>query len=91
MELLDLDKELAMVAEMAERKGLEPTSFVDATNCCPDQLDWRKAMEEEYETLQKMGTWKPIEPLPGTNIVGSKWTYPRRILWAPLFARKPGL
>ena len=56
MELLDLDKELAVVAEMAERKGLEPTSFVDATNCCPDQLDWRKAMEEEYETLQKMGT-----------------------------------
>lgn len=88
---MDLDKELAVVAEMAERKGLEPTSFVDATNCCPDQLDWRKAMEEEYETLQKMGTWKPIEPLPGTNIVGSKWTYPRRILWAPLFARKPGL
>ena len=44
-----------MVTEMAESKALEPTSFID-TNCCPDWLNWRKAMEEEYKTLQKMGT-----------------------------------
>ena len=32
-------------------------------------------MEKEYKTLQKMGTWKLIKPLPSTNIVGLKWTY----------------
>ena len=49
-ELLNLDEELAMVAEMAESEALEPTLFTN-TNRCPDQLDWRKAMEEEYEML----------------------------------------
>ena len=73
-ELLDLDEELAMVAKMAESEALEPTSFTDA-NRRPDRLDWRKAMEEEYETLRKMGTWKLVKPPPGVNIVGSKWTY----------------
>ena len=32
-------------------------------------------MEEEYETLQKMGTWKLVKPPPGVNIIGSKWTH----------------
>ena len=32
-------------------------------------------MEEKYETLRKMGTWKLIKPPPSVNIVGSKWTY----------------
>ena len=73
-DLLDMDEELAMAAEMAESEALKPTSFTDVQHC-PDRVNWWKAMEEEYMTLMEMGTWRLVKLPPGANIIGSKWTY----------------
>ena len=72
-ELMDLNEEVAMVAEMAKSEALEPSSLAEA-KCHPDWSDWEYALAEELTTLHKAGTWE-IEPPPGANIVRSKWVF----------------
>ncbi|RXH78970.1 hypothetical protein DVH24_034177 [Malus domestica] len=37
--------------------------------------DWRNAMKEEFEALQKQGTWELLPPPINRNVIGSKWVY----------------
>ncbi|CAL9015395.1 unnamed protein product, partial [Prunus brigantina] len=37
--------------------------------------EWIIAMQEEISALNTRGTWTPVPPPPGVNIVGSKWIY----------------
>jgi hypothetical protein len=69
-----MDEELAMVLEMSEAEGLDPSSLADA-KCRPDWLDWEKAIHEELTVLQDAKTWVLVDPPPGANIVGSKWVF----------------
>ena len=36
---------------------------------------WCTAMQEEYDALQRQGTWSLVSPPPSKNIVGCKWVY----------------
>jgi hypothetical protein len=49
----------------------EPTTYATASK----HPQWCNAMDEEFEALQKQGTWTLV-PAPSTkNIVGCKWVY----------------
>jgi transposase InsO family protein len=49
----------------------EPTSYTNASK----HSQWCTAMDEEFQALQKQGTWSLV-PLPATkNVVGCKWVY----------------
>jgi Reverse transcriptase (RNA-dependent DNA polymerase)/gag-polypeptide of LTR copia-type/Integrase core domain/GAG-pre-integrase domain/Zinc knuckle len=69
-----MDEELAMVLEMSEAEGLDPSSLADAMRR-PDWLDWEKAIHEELTVLQDAKTWVLVDPPPGANIVSSKWVF----------------
>ena len=32
-------------------------------------------MQDEFNVLQKQGTWSLVTPLPNKNVVGCKWVY----------------
>ena len=36
---------------------------------------WCTAMQDEFDALQKQGTWSLVTPLPNKNVVGCKWLY----------------
>lgn len=36
---------------------------------------WKKAMQEEYDTLMKNETWALVPPKVGMKIIGNKWVY----------------
>jgi len=67
-------EEWAMVSEMSEAEGLDPSSLVDAKRR-PDWLDWDKAIHEELAVLKESGTWILVDAPSGANIVGSKWVF----------------
>jgi hypothetical protein len=50
---------------------VEPPSFTIASALTP----WVAAMEDEYSTLYRQGTWTLVPPAPSQNIVGCKWVY----------------
>uniref|UniRef100_A0A2N9EV01 Integrase catalytic domain-containing protein n=1 Tax=Fagus sylvatica TaxID=28930 RepID=A0A2N9EV01_FAGSY len=56
---------------MLTRSKNEPTTYATASK----HPQWCNAMDEEFEALQKQGTWTLV-PAPSTkNIVGCKWVY----------------
>jgi hypothetical protein len=48
-----------------------PTSYLEASK----QDVWRVAMQEEYDALQKNGTWELVKLPNGRKAIGSKWVY----------------
>ena len=50
---------------------LEPPSFKIAMQ----YPQWSKAMDEEFEALQRQGTWILVPSHPCQNVVGCKWVY----------------
>ena len=65
--------ELGHVALFAGLTG-EPVSMSQALSG-PDADEWRKAAEEEYQSLLDHDTWDLVEPPPHRSIVGSKWIF----------------
>jgi histone deacetylase 1/2 len=49
----------------------EPSTVVDAL----DDVNWRKAMDVEYEALMKNKTWHLVPPSRGQNINDCRWVY----------------
>jgi histone deacetylase 1/2 len=49
----------------------EPESLQEALA----DLNWKKAMEEEYAALLKNGTWHLVPYRPGMNLRGCKWVF----------------
>lgn len=47
----------------------EPTSFKATVS----QFHWRAAMTDEFQALQKQGTWELVPAPSNRNIIGSKW------------------
>jgi hypothetical protein len=50
---------------------IEPPSYKVAVQ----YPKWCTAMQEEYDALQRQGTWSLVSPPPSKNIVGCKWVY----------------
>ncbi|KAK1695960.1 hypothetical protein QYE76_012657 [Lolium multiflorum] len=36
---------------------------------------WRDAMEAEFSALQDTGTWRLVPPIPGVNLIDSRWIF----------------
>ena len=51
--------------------NFEPTSFQEAST----RVEWKEAMQNEYDALMKNGTWKLVDPPVGTKPIGCKWVY----------------
>jgi hypothetical protein len=51
--------------------NLEPTSFEEATS----HDEWKEAMQKEYDSLIKNGTWKFIDPPFRTKPIDCKWVF----------------
>ncbi|KAB2605030.1 hypothetical protein D8674_004747 [Pyrus ussuriensis x Pyrus communis] len=49
----------------------EPTHYKQAVS----SVHWRNAMQEEFEALQKQGTWELVPVPQNRNVIGSKWVY----------------
>uniref|UniRef100_A0A2N9J542 Reverse transcriptase Ty1/copia-type domain-containing protein n=1 Tax=Fagus sylvatica TaxID=28930 RepID=A0A2N9J542_FAGSY len=49
----------------------EPTSFTLASK----QLEWRHAMNEEFDALLQNGMWDLVPSSPTMNIIGCKWVF----------------
>jgi hypothetical protein len=57
-----------------------PTTFKEAMSG-PNKSDWFKAAQKEYDTADRMGTWKIIPRsslLPGSNVITNKWVFKRK-------------
>ena len=39
------------------------------------RVEWKEAMQNEYDVLMKNGTWKLVDPPVGTKPIGCKWVY----------------
>ena len=51
--------------------NFEPTSFEEDST----RVEWKEAMQNEYDALMKNGTWKLVDPPIGTKPIGYKWVY----------------
>jgi hypothetical protein len=60
-----------------------PTSVLAALT----DLNWRVAMEEEYETLMSNGTWELVPQPCGSNVVTGKWVFTHKFLSDETFNR----
>eukprot|EP00253_Pinus_taeda_P025146 PITA_25146 len=49
----------------------EPNSFKEVSS----HVEWKEAMQKEYDSLIKNGTWKLVDPPLGTKPIGCKWDY----------------
>lgn len=56
---------------IATLESLEPTSYTQANKLA----EWLHAMDHEFSTLQRCGTWSLVPYKPHMNIVGCKWVY----------------
>ena len=36
---------------------------------------WRAAMEDEFSSFQTKNTWKLVPPVPGVNLIDSRWIF----------------
>jgi hypothetical protein len=56
----------------------EPTTLAGALGSA-EREQWVVAMQEEYSSLVKTGTWELVELPAGASVVGSKWVYKRKL------------
>ena len=54
-----------------------PQTFLEA-NSNPDKEMWKKAMDEEMQSLMKNHTWKLARPPKGKKAIGCKWVYAQK-------------
>ncbi|RVW94789.1 Retrovirus-related Pol polyprotein from transposon TNT 1-94 [Vitis vinifera] len=73
----DIDSMDDLNRPVAHRKGGCPTSIA-LPNCMQEALqhpEWRKAVNEEIQVLQKNDTWKITKLPQGKHPVGCKWVF----------------
>ena len=63
------DMDVSFDCEFNLSTNFEPNSFEEAST----QVEWKEAMQNEYDALIKNGTWKLVDPPVGTKPNGCKW------------------
>ena len=63
--------EAVRLAHSADLLRTEPHNYLKAM-ACPH---WRAAMETKKFALQNNKTWHLVPPIPGVNIIDSKWVF----------------
>uniref|UniRef100_A0A2N9FW57 Reverse transcriptase Ty1/copia-type domain-containing protein n=1 Tax=Fagus sylvatica TaxID=28930 RepID=A0A2N9FW57_FAGSY len=67
----DIYKPKLTYATLIDYAVTEPTSYTVASK----HSSWCTAMDEEFQALQKQGTWSLVPLPPSKNVVGCKWVY----------------
>ena len=60
-----------LAAHTATKHTTEPRDFEEALRT----PHWRDAMETEFSALQNNGTWTLVPPVPGVNLIDSRWIF----------------
>jgi len=55
----------------------EPISFDEAMKS-DEAVQWKAAMEEEYDCLLKNKTWTLVAPPPGRQVIKNKWVFKQK-------------
>lgn len=55
----------------------EPNTYSEAI-ACSDAAKWLLAMNEEFESLHRNGTWTLVKPPLKQKIVGCKWIFKKK-------------
>jgi hypothetical protein len=58
-------------AYSASKHTQEPRDYKEALRI----PHWRDAMEAEFSALQDTGTWRLVPPIPGVNLIDSRWIF----------------
>ena len=58
-------------ANVVTNDAVEPNGFVQANK----KSRWRQAMGDEFNALQRAGTWVLVPPHPSYNVLPNKWVY----------------
>ena len=66
------------IFQCATAHAAEPSSYKKALES-PDKDKWIDAMQEEFQSLEEMGTWKMVDIPKGRKIVGCKWVFKAKI------------
>jgi hypothetical protein len=70
-----LDEIPSFLSRMIQANPHEPISYRDALNSHESKL-WKKAMDEEIESLLANKTWKRVtRPKLGVKVLHGKWVY----------------
>jgi hypothetical protein len=60
-----------LAAHAAAKHTQEPRDYKEALRI----PHWRDAMETEFSALHRNGTWKLVPPVPGINLIDSRWIF----------------
>lgn len=75
-------KRRAMLAAQTPAKTLdplyEPASYREAITG-PERVQWQRAMDEEYSSLQKNKTWRLVEPPATHSTIACKWVFKKKL------------
>ena len=52
----------------------EPSNITEALSS-EHSVEWKEAMDAEYNSLMQNETWELVPPPVGKNIVGSRWVF----------------
>lgn len=52
----------------------DPKTFEQAISE-KDSCEWKNAMDEEYNSLIKNGTWKLVDSPKGEKVIDNRWVY----------------
>ena len=66
-----IDMDASYDCELNLSTDFKPTSFKEDAS----HDEWKEAMQKEYDSLIKNGTWKLVDPPLGTKPIGCKWVY----------------
>ena len=69
-----VEDELCLSVESLMADVDEPRSFQKALQS-PYASEWKCAMDKEYNSLLKNGTWDLVPRPEGVNVVGNRWVY----------------
>ncbi|UYV73840.1 hypothetical protein LAZ67_11001074, partial [Cordylochernes scorpioides] len=61
--------------ELLEAKYLPDPKHAEEALSGRDSYFWKKAMEEEFDSLIENKTWELVDPPKNRNIIGSKWVF----------------
>ena len=66
-----------MLAAQEPCQYAEPTSYREAIGG-PEQVEWQKAIDNEYSSLQKNNTWKLVKLPPKCKAIACKWIFKKK-------------
>lgn len=62
------------VVGVVKQQAKEPVTYGEAVKSS-DSDAWRKAMDDEFQSHQRNGTWELVDRPAGKRVIGSRWVY----------------